>query len=66
MSNQSINAKRVRNHRQLRRDAGLIEMRFWVKEEDRGKVQASMLPFTNEADEIAKSYSINKHMNKDS
>ena len=44
------NAERVRAHRKIRREAGMIEIRVWVCEEDRGKVQKVLLPFTVKAD----------------
>lgn len=48
-SNQEDIATRVRNSRQKRREAALIELRVWVCEEDRRNVQNAVRPYYDKA-----------------
>ena len=46
------NRKRVQSHRIQRKNAGLKEVKFWVKESDVGKVHEALRSFLHEAENI--------------
>ncbi len=54
-------AQRVKQYRQVRRKAGLVEVRTWVKESDFKKVQGLLLPFRQDADGVLQVIEINKY-----
>ncbi len=50
------NRERVREHRKIRIDAGLKEVKLWVCESDVSKLHKALSPFLQRADKVLQNF----------
>lgn len=58
------NKERVREHRKIRKDAGLREIKLWICESDLKKIYKLLSPFLQRGDKLLKNFRQEKNRYK--